>query len=78
MADADPAPPPPPPPPVSVRFLPVDRAPNVWANYNYVEMSDGRRMAQCKHCLCFLKPTSNVALRVHTQKYCHHALAVDA
>lgn len=57
--------------PTIVKILPCDRVKDPWENFNYVLMSDGKKKAQCKHCLSIMSASSNSTLRAHIhQKYC--------
>lgn len=57
--------------PTIVKILPCDRVQDPWANFKYVLMSDGKKKAQCKHCLSIMSASSNSTLRAHiNMKYC--------
>ncbi|PWA33154.1 hypothetical protein CTI12_AA624950 [Artemisia annua] len=57
--------------PTIVKILPCDRLKDPWENFNYVLMSDGKKKAQCKHCLSIMSAYSNSTLKAQIkQKYC--------
>lgn len=57
--------------PTIVKILTHDRVKDPWEHFNYVEMSDGNKKAQCKHCFSIMSANSNSTLRAHIkQKYC--------
>ena len=57
--------------PTIIKILPCDRVKDPWENFNYVLMSDGKKKAQCKHCLSIMSASSNSMLKAHIkQKYC--------
>lgn len=57
--------------PTIVKILPCNRVQDPWANFNYVLMSDGKKNAQCKHCLSIMSASSNSTLRARiNMSYC--------
>ncbi|PWA94344.1 hypothetical protein CTI12_AA060020 [Artemisia annua] len=57
--------------PTIVKTLTCERVKDPWEHYNLVQMSDGKKKAQCKYCLSIMSANSNSTLRAHIkQKYC--------
>lgn len=53
-----------------VEIIPCSRAPEIFAHYDLCKMSNGSKLARCKHCSKFFKSESNSSLKNHTEKAC--------